>query len=106
MSRSMPFAFLAGSLALSLAACATPPAEDPAPTAPGEPIADSCKAEAAQSTVGKPATTDVVEQARKAAGADVARTLKPGQMVTMEYRAGRLNIDVDEKNVIVAVRCG
>ena len=32
--------------------------------------------------------------------------IKPGMMVTMEYRAGRLNIDVDEANVITNVRCG
>ena len=56
--------------------------------------------------MGKVATPTVVEQARRDAGAEVARVLKPGQMVTMEYRAGRLNIDVDEKNVIKNVRCG
>ncbi len=49
---------------------------------------------------------DVVEKARMAAGAEIARTLKPGQMVTMEYHASRLNIDVDANNVITNVRCG
>lgn len=65
-----------------------------------------CEPEAAQSFVGKAATADVVEQARTAAKAQVARVLKPGQMVTMEYRAGRLNVDVDDNNVITNVRCG
>ena len=52
------------------------------------------------------ASTVVVEQARLASGAQVARVLKPGQMVTMEYREGRLNIDVDANNVITNLRCG
>lgn len=48
----------------------------------------------------------MVERARVAAGARTARVLKPGQMVTMEYLPGRLNIDVDERNVITNLRCG
>ena len=70
------------------------------------PMADSCKADAAKSVVGQSATPDVVEQARTQAGAEVARVLKPGQAVTMEYRAGRLNVMVDANGVIESVRCG
>ena len=72
----------------------------------GEPMMRSCDAEAARDAIGKVATAEVVEQARRAAGAEVVRTLEPGQMVTMEYHPGRLNIDVDEQNVILDVRCG
>ena len=36
----------------------------------------------------------------------MARVLKPGQMVTMEYAEGRLNIDVDAGNVVINLRCG
>ncbi len=96
---------------------ATPPpmpTEPAAPPASGDPGAapggitdeDSCNADAARSYVGQAASADVVEQARTAASAQVARLLKPGQMVTMEFRAGRLNIDVDDRNVITNVRCG
>lgn len=56
--------------------------------------------------VGQPATPANVERARTLAGARTARVLKPGQMVTMEFIEGRLNIDVDDKNVITNVRCG
>lgn len=73
--------------------------------APGA-IEDACNAEAAKSFVGKTADATVVEQARTAAGAQMVRALKPGQMVTMEFRAGRLNLDVDANNVITNVRCG
>lgn len=83
-----------------LAACTTTPAPAPPSTA------QHCDAEAVQSHLGKAASAEIVEAARKAAGAEIARTLKPGQMVTMEYRDGRLNLSVDAANVIVRITCG
>ena len=65
-----------------------------------------CDPDAARSAIGKEATAEVVEQARIAAGADVARTLSPGQMVTMEFHNSRLNLSVDAGNVVVDVSCG
>ena len=65
-----------------------------------------CNPDAARSAIGKQATAEVVEQARVAAGADVARTLAPGQMVTMEFHTSRLNLSVDGGNVVVDVSCG
>ncbi|GAB3373089.1 hypothetical protein GCM10027431_24230 [Lysobacter rhizosphaerae] len=75
-------------------------------TAATPPMQPGCNAEAARSVVGQMATAETVEQARSAAGAEIARTLKPGQVVTMEYNASRLNIDVDAGNTISNVRCG
>lgn len=75
------------------------------PTIEEDPM-DACNANAARIVVGRVATADVIEQARQAAGATLVRTLKPGQMVTMEYRENRLNIDVDAGNVVTNVRCG
>lgn len=103
-------------LLLPLAACssgskgltsehqATPPSAQ-APGVPDMPE-DRCDADAVQSLVGRNADAATVEQARSGAGADRARVLQPGQMVTMEYQAGRLNIDVDESGAITALRCG
>jgi len=82
---------------LMLAACTTPAM----PPATGQ-----CNAEGAQAFVGKIATASTVEAARKAAGAAITRTIKPGQMVTMDYREERLNVDVDAANVITGFRCG
>lgn len=115
-------------LMLSLGACAptndpmpeTPPTADAPPPAmsspmppeatprmpPADGIGSDCNADAAQSMVGKTATAQVMEQAKAAAGAGMVRTLKPDQMVTMEFRGDRLNLDVDADNVITAVRCG
>ena len=93
---------------VALAACTTPPTSPPvagAP-APAAPVSGQCNAEAARRHVGKVATASTVDAARRDAGANVARTLKPDQMVTMEYMEGRLNIDVDARNVITNVRCG
>jgi len=85
---------------MTLSACATTPE-------PGNPpMTTSCNADAARVVIGKTASADVVEQARVAAGARTARVLEPGQMVTMEFMEGRLNIDVDSNNVITNVRCG
>ena len=83
---------------------ATPPAD--APPAAQPPTAQACDADAANGAIGKTATTQVIEEARLAAGAAVARTLAPGQVVTMEFRGDRLNLMVDEANVVTGVRCG
>ncbi|QSX79121.1 I78 family peptidase inhibitor [Agrilutibacter solisilvae] len=103
-------------LTVCLAACATagseagtpPPAADPAPPTQPSPTPPqaSCNADAARIVVGQVATPDVVEKARLAAGAQLVRTLKPGQVVTMEYHSSRLNIDVNEGNTVTNVRCG
>ena len=106
MSMAIRGVSLASILSLSLAACAaTPSSNDDAASLPPGSTA-GCNAEAAQSAVGKQATAEVVEQARKDAGAQVARTLKPGQMVTMEFDASRLTIEVDAAGKVASVRCG
>ncbi len=45
-------------------------------------------------------------QAREEAKATEVRVLEPGQMVTMEFNGERLNLEVDDKRVVTAVRCG
>ena len=47
-------------------------------------------------------TGDVLERARVAAGASVARFLKPNQPITMEW----LNLGLDDHNIVRSVRCG
>lgn len=129
-SHTLPL--FAAALTLALAACspqptdpANPPegvaATDPAdattmppaagaaddalqPTAPG--MGDPCDASVVQSLIGQEATEEVVEQARIDAGAETARTLRPDQAVTMEFREGRLNVDVDENGTVTSLRCG
>lgn len=113
---------LSAPLLLALAAC-TPDrdttsdtadaAATPAPIAPTadpavpDPATDgSCDAAALQSLVGQEATEGTIEQARERAGAGQVRTLAPGQVVTLEFNGERLNLAVDEANVITGVHCG
>lgn len=66
----------------------------------------SCDAAALQSQIGQKATPSVMEDLRTRSGSTTARMLRPGQLVTMEYNATRLNLIVDDKDVMTAIRCG
>lgn len=113
--------------ALLLAAC-NPPAPPAAPAAPApatQPAAPVASAPATAPAVGDPAVPPtscdatradwaigqsldeaLLERARVDAGASVVRSLKPGQMVTMEFNGERLNVDVDADGNVTGVRCG
>lgn len=95
-------------LAVGLSACSTGGfMAQPAPLGRSDaPPGGTCSAAGARAVVGKSASGQVVEQARVAAGARMARVLHPGQITTKEFDGERLNLDVDAKGVILAVRCG
>lgn len=90
--------FTIAAIALSLAACTSTPASPPQAT--------GCNADAIHAYVGQAATPDVIEAARKAAGAELVRALKPNQPATMDYREDRINILVDDDNLILRATCG
>lgn len=110
-------------LILALAACGAPPPDEqqpalaqaeqraraqaaPAPEAPPPADADACDATQAQWLVGKTPGQADADQARTDARATSVRLLKPDQPVSMEFNAARLNIELDEKGMVVSVRCG
>lgn len=66
----------------------------------------TCDATALQAQIGQKATQSVMEELRTRSGSATARILRPGQLVTMEYNATRLNLIVDDKDVMTAIRCG
>jgi len=72
---------------------------------PGFPTGE-CRAEGLGNLINRRATPQVLAQARKRSGASVVRVLRPGQVVTMEYRNGRLNARVDDRNWIKGFNCG
>ena len=80
-------------------------AAQPAPAA-AEVSAGACDESQAQWAIGKAVTQTEVEQARKDAGAETVRSLKPDQAATMDFNDKRLNLDLDAKGVVTAVRCG
>lgn len=93
--------------AVVLAGCSTDGSSSKAPEVAAAPNLDGrCEASNAAFTVGKPATPELLEQARKASGAQIARVLKPTDMITLEYRSERLNLNADEKGVVTRVNCG
>jgi len=88
-------------LLAALTACTpTPPAGTP-PMAEG-----NCSAEAATILVGKAYSAEAIEKARLASGSKIVRVIRPGMAVTMDYRIDRLNVDLDEKDVVTRVHCG
>jgi len=93
----------AGADAQQAAEQAAAPAQESAVDAP--PVG-SCDSTQVQGLVGQAYTDALGEQARGDAHAQQVRTLKPDDITTMEFIGERLNIELDEKGVVSAVRCG
>ena len=97
---------LAGGLMLMAMGCTPlPPAGDG-----GEeiPVAGGgrCDASRVQNLVGRQATTELGTEARDRSGASRIRWIRPGDVVTMDYREDRLNIHLDAQGRIARIVCG
>jgi hypothetical protein len=94
---------LVAALALTGAACSyrTPPAESTPP-----PATPDCNAAPAQGLIGRPASPALGAEAQRLSGARVWRWLRPGQIVTMEFRADRLNLRLDAQDKVERISCG
>lgn len=88
--------------ALLAAGCSTADKPAPKPAAPSQ----GCTSSAVEHLQGQVATAELLEQARRQAGASTARVLTPGSVVTLEYNGQRLNLNVDDQRVITRVSCG
>ncbi|MET0268868.1 MAG: I78 family peptidase inhibitor [Sphingomonas sp.] len=93
-------------LLVLLAGCATMTDTPPDPNVPDPTPTGRCDAAPAQGLIGKPGSSALVETARRSSGASIARMLRPGEMVTMEYRADRVNVTLDDRGSVTAIRCG
>lgn len=108
---SLRFYSLAATATL-LAACAAPQPQPPPRPPPIDvrpvvpPRGGNCDAGPAQGLVGQGATARNLETARVRSGAHMARTIRPGQMVTKEFDPERLNVELDAGGRILALRCG
>jgi len=94
--------FLVPLLALPLAACAGKPMRTGGPLPPTL----ACDPAPARWAIGKTADAGVLERVRADSHAQVVRVLRPGEVVTMEYSAGRVDVRVDAGNVVLGVSCG
>ncbi|MFC5694571.1 I78 family peptidase inhibitor [Pseudomonas sp. GCM10022186] len=82
------------------------PAAEQSASAAAPSLSGTCDSAAVASLVGKTANVALVEQAKRQSGAETARVLRPHQPITMDYNSRRLNIDVDETDVVKQFTCG
>jgi hypothetical protein len=76
------------------------------PTPPGEEPIMKCDDSNTEWANGKLADEALVTRIRTETNSKSVRVIKPGMMVTMDYREDRVNIDVDATNHVTNVRCG
>ena len=85
---------------LVLAGCATVAAGEPAATE------GRCDAGRAAGLIGREATQALGAEALRLTRAARLRWIRPGDMVTMDYREDRLNIHLDGQNRVARFACG
>ena len=90
---------LAGLLFL-LAGCATVVADEPSA------VDGDCDAGQAADLVGREATQALGAEALRRTGATTLRWIRPGDVVTMDYRENRLNIHLDGQHRVARFACG
>ncbi|MFP5423172.1 MAG: I78 family peptidase inhibitor [Gammaproteobacteria bacterium] len=89
------------SLLALLAGCSSqPPAQQAAE------ISGDCDVEQVHGVLGQTASAELIEQVQQQANAKTLRVLAPGDAATMDYNPQRLNIDIDESEVIIRLTCG
>ena len=92
--------------AMLLGGCATMIEEDAGTPAPTPSLEGKCQTEALSALVGEAATAELGAEALRLSQARTVRWIPPGQAVTMDYRPDRLNIRLDDKNVVQSFDCG
>lgn len=82
-----------------LAGCREEAAPDPVADSGGD--APRCGAEALQDLVGLPFDAGLLP-----GGNGPVRVIRPGMAVTRDYRLDRLNVHLDDSDVVTAIDCG
>lgn len=68
--------------------------------------ADPCNASAAHDVIGRRDTPALRAEVAREVGHNRIRWIMPGQIVTQDRRADRLNVDLDAGRVAIRARCG
>ena len=85
--------------ALALAGCAT--AAPPTPA-----LSARCDADSLGNLIGRPADTPLGAEAMRRSRATRLRWIRPGDMVTMDYSAQRLDVHLDAHGRVDHFTCG
>lgn len=88
-------------VAVAVSACAPTPAPVMEPTRVA-----GCTIDGLADLIGQRGDTALGSAAMQRAGAKAMRWLRPDTMMTMDYRTDRLNILLNDTNVVTGFRCG
>ncbi len=94
-------ALTAAALMLVASGCTTMP-----PPGPAQQAAGMCDTDPVSWAIGNAASPEVVERAQWESHSRDVRVIEPGQAVTLDFRADRLNLYVNERGAITRVSCG
>lgn len=86
-----------------LAACAAAP---PQPVIHGETPGHTCNKEGTDRFIGQPGTSETGTAIKRVTRAAVLRWAPPGYMLTMDFRADRVTIWLDEAGKVTKISCG
>lgn len=85
---------------------AAPPPPTVTPSGPNQEQTAACDLNAIQYAIGEQFDEANVPQLQSDSSARQVRVLRPGDMATMDHRPDRLNIHLDDQDVINDLRCG
>lgn len=94
----------AGALLMTMGCTNVPPEDEGIPTRSDPSY--TCNAEGLSDLVGRPATQELGAEALRRSGSKTLRWIRPGDVVTMDYREDRLNVHLDEAGRVERLRCG
>ncbi len=87
---------------LPLAACTVSQSDATATSTPG----GACRSEPLAQFIGQQASEEVGARILKASGSRVIRWVPKGGVVTMDFRADRVTVQLDGQNRIETASCG
>ena len=87
---------------LLLSGCATVDGGAP----PATEGSGECRNDALAGFTGEPATAELGAEILRQSGSRVLQWIRQGDMVTMEYRADRVRVQLDAVNRVESARCG
>lgn len=94
--------FVSAILMAPLAACAIAQSDATATNTPG----GTCRPQPLAQFIGQPSSQELGARILAASGARVIRWVPKGGVVTMDFRADRVTVALDEANRVEAANCG